>query len=166
MLPKRLLHRKSRFDAAFGPSRASLSLAVQVAELVAKLAPRMKLHSPVTAGLLAITAYDAESIAVNGRPLRRSFLLTPQRLIEDWAPTSFASLTESDLASLAELGCPIVLLGTGPRQRFPAPALLRPLIQRRIGVEVMDSHAACRTYNILMAEGREVAAALIIECAT
>ena len=57
----------------------------------------------------------------------------------------------------------ILLLGTGLRQRFPAPALLRPLIERRIGVEVMDSFAACRTYNILMAEGREVAAAIIVE---
>lgn len=126
----------------------------------------MKLHSPDTAGLLSITAYDAESIAVSGRRLTRSFLLTPHRLIENWPPASVDSLTESDLASIAGLGCPIVLLGTGARQRFPAPALLRPLIQRRIGIEVMDSHAACRTYNILMAEGREVAAALIIECAT
>ncbi|WP_310451788.1 Mth938-like domain-containing protein [Sulfuritalea sp.] len=126
----------------------------------------MKLHSPVTAGLLAITAYDAEHIAVNGRRLTRSFLLTPQRLIEDWPPASFDSLTESDLQAVAELDCPIVLLGTGPRQRFPAPVLLRSLIERRMGVEVMDSHAACRTYNILMAEGRDVAAALIIECAS
>jgi uncharacterized protein len=125
----------------------------------------MKLHSPVTAGLLAITSYDAQHIAVNGRRLTTSFLLTPQRLIEDWSPTSFASLTEADFAAVAELACPIVLLGTGARQRFPAPARLRALIERRIGVEVMDSHAACRTYNILMAEGRDVAAALIIECA-
>ncbi|OHC70908.1 MAG: hypothetical protein A3H93_19235 [Rhodocyclales bacterium RIFCSPLOWO2_02_FULL_63_24] len=126
----------------------------------------MKLHSTVTTGLLAITAYDAEHIAVNGRRLTTSFLLMPQRLIEDWPPASFDSLATADLQQVADLGCPIVLLGTGPRQRFPAPALLRPLIERRIGVEVMDSYAACRTYNILMAEGRDVAAALIIECAT
>jgi uncharacterized protein len=125
----------------------------------------MKLHSSVTTGLLAITAYDARHIAVNGRPLTRSFLLTPQRLIEDWPPDSIDSLTESDLQAVAGLDCPIILLGTGPRQRFPAPALLRPLIKRRVGVEVMNTHAACRTYNILMAEGRDVAAALIIECA-
>jgi len=125
----------------------------------------MKLHSSVTAGLLSITSYDAEHIAVNGRRLTKCFLLTPQRLIEDWSPASFDSLTEADLQKVAELNCPIVLLGTGPRQRFPAPALLRSLIERRIGVEVMDSYAACRTYNVLMAEGREVAAALIIECA-
>ncbi|MCX7154947.1 MAG: Mth938-like domain-containing protein [Rhodocyclales bacterium] len=126
----------------------------------------MKLHSTVTAGLLAITAYDAEHIAVNGRRLTKSFLLTPQRLIEDWPPASFVSLTEADLGAVANLGCPIVLLGTGARQRFPAPVLLRPLIERRMGVEVMDTFAACRTYNILMAEGRDVAAALIVECAS
>ena len=125
----------------------------------------MKLHSAVTDGLLSITAYDARHIAVNGRRLTKSFLLTPQRLIETWPPASFDSLTAADLAAVASLDCRIVLLGTGPRQRFPAPALLRPLIERRIGVEIMDSHAACRTYNILMAEGREVAAALIIEWA-
>ena len=125
----------------------------------------MKLHSPAAVGLFAITAYDTEHIAVNGRRLTKSFLLTPRRLIEDWPPSSFDSLSEADLGTVAELGCPIVLLGTGPRQRFQAPALLRSLTERRIGVEVMDSHAACRTYNILMAEGRDVAAALIIECA-
>lgn len=125
----------------------------------------MKLHSSVTTGLLAITAYDAGFIAVNGRRLTKSFLLTPRRLTEDWPPHSFDSLTEPDLQAVAALGCPIVLLGTGLRQRFPAPALMRSLIDRRMGVEVMDTHAACRTYNILMAEGRDVAAALIIECA-
>lgn len=123
----------------------------------------MKLHSPATTGLNAITAYDERSIAVNGRALTRSFIVTPERLIEDWAPVSADSLTEADLAQLAELGCDVILLGTGARQKFPAPALLRQLITRQIGVEVMDSHAACRTYNILMAEGRAVAAALIIE---
>ncbi|MEI8163093.1 MAG: Mth938-like domain-containing protein [Betaproteobacteria bacterium] len=125
----------------------------------------MKLHSPATAGLLAITAYDAGHIAVNGHRLTKSFLLTPQRLIQDWPPTSFDSLTGDDLRAVADLGCPIVLLGTGLRQRFPAAALLRSLIERNIGAEVMDNGAACRTYNVLMAEGREVVAAFIIESA-
>ena len=123
----------------------------------------MKLHASVTAGLMTITAYDAGFIAVNGHRLTRSFLLTPQRLIDEWSPAGFSALDENDFAIIADLGCPVVLLGTGTRQRFPPPALLRPLIERRIGVEVMDSHAACRTYNILMAEGRDVAAALIVE---
>lgn len=123
----------------------------------------MKLHSTPTAGLLAITAYDAATVSVNGRVLSRSFILTPERLIENWLPPSFEALSEADMTVLATLDCPVVLLGTGRRQRFPAPALLRPFIERRIGIEVMDSHAACRTYNILLAEGRAVAAALILE---
>lgn len=159
MLPKPLLHRKSRFDAAFGHSCRRMSFVHPLPNLL----PRMKLHSSVNTGLFSITSYDAGLIAVNGRPLTKSFLLTPQRLIEDWPPDSFDCLTEADLLAVMNLACPIVLLGTGIRQRFPAPALMRPLIERRIGVEVMDSHAACRTYNILMAEGREVAAAMIIE---
>jgi uncharacterized protein len=122
----------------------------------------MKLHVSVIAGLMSITAYDAGFIAVNGRRLTKSFLLTPQRLIEEWSPMDFEALCENDFSAIADIGAPIVLLGTGARQRFPAPALLRPLIVRRIGVEVMDTHAACRTYNILMAEGRDVAAALLI----
>jgi uncharacterized protein len=123
----------------------------------------MKLHASVTTGLMTITAYDSGFIAVNGRQLTKSFLLTPKRLIEDWSPAGFDALAEADFAAIAEIGSPIVLLGTGSRQRFPAPKLLRALIERRVGVEVMDTHAACRTYNILMAEGRDVAAALIIE---
>lgn len=123
----------------------------------------MKLHASVTAGLMTITAYDAGYVAVNGRQLTRSFLLTPRSLIEDWPATSIETLSTDAVAAITKLECPIVLLGTGARQRFPAPALLRPLIERQVGVEVMDTHAACRTYNILMAEGRDVAAALIIE---
>jgi uncharacterized protein len=156
-----MLHRKSRFDAAFSRYGHCMSQPTRLPNPPSQ----MKLHSPVTAGLLSITSYDAGHIAVNGRRLTKSFLLTPQRLIEDWPPASFDELTGPDLLAVAALDCPIVLLGTGAHQRFPAPALLRPLLERRFGVEVMDSHAACRTYNILMAEGRDVAAALIIECA-
>lgn len=125
----------------------------------------MKLQSAAPTSLLAITAYDATGISVGARKLSRSFILTPQRLIEDWSPVSLDALCAEDLDILAGLNHSIVLLGTGLRQRFPASALLRPLIERRIGVEVMDSFAACRTYNILMAEGREVAAAIIVEAA-
>lgn len=123
----------------------------------------MKLHASVTAGLMTITAYDDGYVAVNGHRLSSSFLLTPRQVIESWPPASVDTLTENDVAAILALGAPVVLLGTGARQRFPAPALLRPLIERRIGVEVMDTRAACRTYNILMAEGRDVAAALILE---
>ena len=122
----------------------------------------MKLHSTVTAGLNTVTAYGAGYVAVDGRVLKSSFILTPQQLIENWPAHDVARLNSDDLAEIAKLDCPILLLGTGATQRFPDPMALRPLIARQIGVEVMDNFAACRTYNILMAEGRAVALALIM----
>jgi len=123
----------------------------------------MKLLSTIADGLNSITAYGPGYIAVNGRSLTRSFLLTPERMVENWGPDSTDALSEESMLAITALDCPIVLLGTGLRQRFPAPVLLRPLMERGIGVEVMDSFAACRTYSILIAEGRTVAAALIVE---
>jgi uncharacterized protein len=123
----------------------------------------MKLHSPapprsaVNHGLRCNGYID-----VNGRRLTKSFLLTPQRLIDRLAArvASIACVQNPTCWPWPDSAARSCCLGTGPRQRFPAPALLRPLIERRIGVEVMDSFAACRTYNILMAEGRDVAAAI------
>ena len=86
-----------------------------------------------------------------------------ERIVEHWQPRSLGSMTEADFGMLAGLGVEIVLLGTGKRLCFPHPRLTAPLLNRRIGLEVMDTGAACRTYNILSGEGRNVAAALIIE---
>jgi len=123
----------------------------------------MKLHADSRSGHHVITAHGAGFVAVNGQRHERSLLVLPDRIDPAWGPDDFAALTVEHLAPLAQLGCDVVLLGTGERQRFPAPALLRPLIEARVGAEVMDTPAACRTYNILMAEGRRVAAALLIE---
>ncbi|MCK7500562.1 MAG: Mth938-like domain-containing protein [Comamonadaceae bacterium] len=92
-----------------------------------------------------------------------SLVLLPDRIAPDWVRGGFAALTEADLRRLLDFRPELVLLGTGARQRFPQPALLRPLIEARIGFEVMDLQAACRTYNILMGEGRRVAAALLFD---
>ena len=110
-----------------------------------------------------VTAYDSDYIAVNGRVLTRSLLLMPARLDEQWGPESFAALTLAHIESLAVISSDVVLLGTGRRQRFPPTALLRPLIEAGRGFEIMDTAAACRTYNILVGEGRLPLAALIIE---
>ena len=120
----------------------------------------MKLLSTTDAGLNAVTAYGAGYVAVNGSKLARSFIVTAERLIDDWKAHSIDDLS---LDELATLNCDIVILGTGNTQRFPAPKQLQPLLTRRIGVEVMDNFAACRTYNILLAEGRAVALAIIME---
>lgn len=125
----------------------------------------MKLHADPHSVLHVVTAYSAGQVAINGRTLSRSLLLMPERIDESWGPDAFAALTVTHLEQLALLPCDVLLIGTGVRQHFPSPALLRPLIEASRGFEVMDTSAACRTYNILVAEGRAVAAALIIEVA-
>jgi uncharacterized protein len=75
----------------------------------------------------------------------------------------YEDLGPADFAMLADLKVEVVIFGSGARLRFPKPAWLAPLAQARIGVETMDTAAACRTYNILAQEGREVAVALLLE---
>ncbi len=89
-------------------------------------------------------------------------MLLPDAVIEGWAPAGFGALTERDFDALLANQPELVLLGTGERQQFPHPGLLRPLSAAHVGVEAMDTRAACRTFNILAAEGRRVAAALIV----
>jgi uncharacterized protein len=83
--------------------------------------------------------------------------------VEQWAVRGFDQLSADDFTYLKNLNVEIVLLGTGPKQRFPHPRLTAALAQAGIGLEVMDVQAACRTYNILVAEERKVAAALLFE---
>ena len=99
---------------------------------------------------------------VNGERRSANLVVLPDR-VEQWAARSFDQLTAEDFAFLKELKAEIVLLGTGSRQRFPHPRLSAELAQAGIGLEVMDLQAACRTYNILVAEERKVAAALLFE---
>jgi uncharacterized protein len=118
----------------------------------------MKLQSDVRFAARAVSAYGPGYVAVGGERLTRSFLLGPDGLDTAWGPDSFDGLNESHCGARRH---PRRHAGTGA---LPRPALWAA-IERRIGVEVMDTPAACRTYNILMAEGRDVAAALIVECA-
>lgn len=109
-----------------------------------------------------IYAYAKGYIVVNDQEINRSVIIAPERLITDWPPQSFTDLEEVHLEWILRLEPEIVLLGTGSRQQFPHPQLIRPLIERSLGVEIMDTAAACRTYNIIVAEGRRVAAALLM----
>jgi uncharacterized protein len=120
----------------------------------------VKLHPPPPTALNTFTGYGEGYVLVNGERHETNLVVLPERLVP-WSAASFDALAESDFESLLELGPEIVLLGTGPRQRFPHPRLTRALAARRIGVEAMDLQAACRTYNFLMAEDRRVAAALL-----
>jgi uncharacterized protein len=109
-----------------------------------------------------ILSYAQGQVAVNEQVLTRSLVVMPEALLSDWPPQDFEALAAEHFVMIAALRPEIVLLGTGAGLRFPSPALLVPLYDAGIGVEVMDTGAACRTYDILMAEGRAVAAALLM----
>jgi len=122
----------------------------------------MKLHLDRSNVQYLITGYDSGHVLVNGVAHTRSLVVLPDELIAGWSG-DWASLAAPDFDVVAMREPEIVLLGTGQRQRFPSPALYKALIAARIGVEVMNTPAACRTYNILAGEGRRVAAALLLE---
>jgi uncharacterized protein len=122
----------------------------------------MKLHLSRANGLNQITSYGEDFVAVNGTRHERSVIVTPRSIDTQWPVTDLLSLMQVHVAQLLASQPEVVLLGTGTRIRFPPPAVLRPLIDARIGYEIMDTGAACRTYGVLMAEGRQVLAALII----
>jgi len=122
----------------------------------------MKLHLTQAAGNQLITGYGANWIEVNAMRYEQSLIVLPSLLVQDWLVKDFDSLTEADFVRLAELKPEVVLLGTGAKHRFIHPKLSRALTEAGVSVECMDTAAACRTYNILMAEGRHVAAALIL----
>jgi len=122
----------------------------------------MKLHASAPGGVQVVTAYGEDYVSVNGVRYQDSIVVLPERVVV-WAGRSFATLASEDFGFLASLQADIVLLGTGPRQRFPHPRLSAPLARARIGLEAMDVRAACRTYNILVAEERKVAAALLFQ---
>ena len=120
----------------------------------------MKLHPSGAAAAHVITSYGDDYVMVNGARRDTNTIVTAQGL-QGWKAPSFEGLSADDFAPLADLGVEIVILGTGARQRFPHPRLTAPLARAHIGVEVMDNKAACRTYNILVAEERKVALALL-----
>lgn len=109
-----------------------------------------------------IHAYGPGQVTVDQQVYRRSLLVTPGQLITDWPPQSFSELLAQHFDRIRALNPEVVVLGTGARLQFPRTADTRALIQANIGLEVMDTGAACRTYNILMQDGRRVAAALLM----
>ena len=122
----------------------------------------MKLHLTQSAGNQLITGYDKGWVEVNETRYDHSLIVLPNLLITDWNPVSFEALTVEHFDKLAELKPEVDLLGTGTAHRFAHPRLYDALAKSDIGIECMTTSAACRTYNILMAEGRHVAAALLI----
>jgi uncharacterized protein len=120
----------------------------------------VKLHASTPGGANIISAYGDDYVMVNGARRNTSIIVTAES-VQPWNPASFDALSAQDFTPFTELGLEIVLLGTGARQRFPHPSLTASLARARVGLEVMDIKAACRTYNILVAEARRVALALL-----
>jgi uncharacterized protein len=123
----------------------------------------MKLHLSDTSGVNMITGYGDGFVQVNGQRHESSVVVLPDSQPAAWEVSGFSALSTVHFQALAAQRPELVILGTGRRQRFPPPALYAALIQAGIGLEVMDTGAACRTYNILASEGRRVSAALIVE---
>ncbi len=122
----------------------------------------MKLHLTTAENHHLITGYDANFIEVNKQRYVQSLIVTPEQLILDWQVPDFASLNETEFRKIAELSAEVVLLGTGKKHQFLHPKTYQILTQQGTPLECMTTAAACRTYNILMSEGRNVVAALII----
>ena len=120
----------------------------------------MKLHASGPGPHNTITGYGDGYVMVNGERRDSSLILTRDKIL-DWPVRDFFALTSEAFQSLEGLDVDIVVLGTGARQRFPDPRLTASLSGAGMGLEVMDLKAACRTYNILVAEERKVAAALL-----
>ena len=122
----------------------------------------MKIEREVAEGRNLFTGYGEGWVEVNRKRYESSLVVSGDRVVADWPLRSVDEIAGDHLAAILELKPEIVLLGTGATFVFPDRARLAPLYAARIGVEVMDTPAACRTYNILLGEGRNVVAALVI----
>ena len=122
----------------------------------------MKLQ-PDKSDVQSISGYGPGWVGVNGEKITRSIIISSKGERIEWPSSRFEDLGPEHFAQLAQLDAEVVIFGSGARIRFPKAAWLQPLMARRIGIETMDTAAACRTYNILAQEGRSVAAALLLE---
>ncbi|MCK4834658.1 MAG: Mth938-like domain-containing protein [Gammaproteobacteria bacterium] len=109
-----------------------------------------------------ITAYGDDTLSINGKPFSQSLIVTNTQLIEDWRLTAIELLAAEHIDQVLSLSPELIIIGTGNKLTFPAVEVYSAIIERGIGVDFMDTHAACRTYNILMSEGRDVVAGLIL----
>lgn len=122
----------------------------------------MKLHLTSAGDRNLIRRYGPDEIVVNEHTHHTSLIVTPDNIISDWPPRHIRDLAQDHVAAIVALSPELVILGSGPQLRFPSPPLVQSITLQGIGLEVMDTAAACRTFNILVGEGRMVAAALIL----
>lgn len=124
----------------------------------------MKLHPTNFAQQFIFTGYGDDHVMINHHRHERNIIVLPDKLIEDWPVASINQLEAQHFDCLKPHQPEIIILGTGIHHQFPEHALLQQLARQGIGIEVMDTKACCRTYNILVEEGRRVAAAILINC--
>ena len=122
----------------------------------------LKLHLADLGDTKLFTAYGSDHVVVNGERHDHSIVVQAAEVRGDWRAASFDDLSETHFGYFLALKPEILLLGTGARQRFPHPRLYRALTDAGIALECMDTPAACRTYNILVAEDRKVVAAILL----
>jgi uncharacterized protein len=123
----------------------------------------MKLHASINKQYQTVTGYDDGAVEINAQRFDFSLIVLPETPPRPWPAARFEDLDQTHFEQIAQDKPDVVILGTGAKQRFVHPRLIASLTERRVGVECMDSKAACRTYNILMGEGRKVTLALIID---
>lgn len=123
----------------------------------------MKMVLDDAGDLNMVSAYAPGQVRIRGRNHATQLLVLPRRIITERVPATTGQLDAESLAAVIESGVGILILGTGEQQRFPPPEALSCLMQARIGYEIMDNAAACRTFNILLGEGREAALLLLRE---
>jgi len=123
----------------------------------------MKMSVDSAEGAYRILCYSDGEIRINEGRYGTSLLVSPDTLVTEWGPTTLEALSTEHLDAVRALEPEVVLLGTGAQQTFPGRELMLPLMRGGIGLEVMDTASACRTYNVLMSEGRRVVAALIVD---
>ncbi len=128
--------------------------------------PKVKLHQDPSQALNTVTGYGPGYVEVNKVRHEQSVVIAPEGEIQPWPVSSFDALEPAHFESLRRLDPEVVIFGSGGRLRFAHPRLTTSLTSERIGVDSMDTQAACRTYNILMSEGRRVVLALLIESET
>lgn len=116
---------------------------------------------PNDATVRIIRAYTTGSITTNFEVVTRAVVLAPDGIAE-WAPAAAAAITAADIEQLVAHAPEVILIGTGAKLVFPPQASLAPARAKRIGIEVMDTAAACRTYNLLVTDGRKVVAGLLM----
>lgn len=124
--------------------------------------PAVKFHVTQAEGRNMFTGYGEGYVAINAQRFDHAVVVTPQQAVQDWNATAFEDLTASHFAALLDLKPEVVIFGSGEKIRFPSPEMTRSLATASVGFEAMDTKAACRTYNILMAEGRQVVAAILL----